>query len=196
MKKIITVLFAVLAMSSMFAYMPKKDCVKVKGKKHTYYYNYIGMFGCDEIETSTFTYNTKSGKITFFASGDYGEMWGEVERLRDYYILCWKLAEMYPEHNNSLLNYINEYKEKEEKGLINEYQKKRYETTINLAKSQSRIAGENFPDDCTSASYQRTSAKNAMEKVINRYPFFTEENWFTLSREEWNKMAKDFLENN
>ena len=195
MKKIITVLFAVLAMSSMFAYMPSKKNVEIKGKKHTYYYNYMGMIGCD-IKTSTFTYNTKSGKITFFSRGDIGSMWSSVERLRDYYILCWKLAERYPEHNNSLLNYINEYKEKEEKGLTNEYQKERYETTINLAKSQSRIAGENFPDDCTSASYQRREAKDAMEKVINRYPFFTEENWFTLSWEEWNKMAKDFLENN
>ena len=37
MKKIITVLFAVFAMSSMFAYIPKKDCVKVKGNKIKYY---------------------------------------------------------------------------------------------------------------------------------------------------------------
>lgn len=37
MKKIITVLFAVLAMSSMFAYIPKKDCVKVKRNKIKYY---------------------------------------------------------------------------------------------------------------------------------------------------------------
>ena len=195
MKKIITVLMVLMVATSMFAYMPSKKNVEIKGKKHTYYYKYMGDIGCD-IKTSTFTYNTKSGKITLFSRGDIEGMWSSVERLRDYYILCWKLAERYPEHNNSLLNYINEYKEKEEKGLTNEYQKKRYETTINLAKSQSRIAGENFPDDCTSASYQRREAKDAMEKVINRYPFFTEENWFTLSWEEWNKMAKDFLENN
>ena len=27
-------------------------------------------------------------------------------------------------------------------------------------------------------------------------PFFIKENWLTLTKEEWNKMAKDFLENN
>ncbi len=192
MKKIITVLIAVLAMSSMFAYMPNKKNVEIKGKKHTYYYKYFD-FG---IKTSTFTYNTKSGKFTFFTSGDWEYMWNEVDRLRDYYILCWKLAEYYPEHNNSLLNYINEYKEKEAKGLVKEYEKRKYEAIINLEESQSRIAGGNFPDDCTSASYQRTEAENAMKKVINQYPFFTEENWFTLSWEEWKEMAKDFLENN
>lgn len=192
MRKIITVLFAVLAMSSMFAYIPNKKNVEIKGKKHTYYYKYFDF----DIKTSTFTYNTKSGKFTFFTSGDWEYMWNEVDRLRDYYILCWKLAEYYPEHNNSLLNYINEYKEKEAKGLVKGYEKRKYEAIINLEESQSRIAGENFPDDCTSASYQRTEAKDAMEKVINRYPFFTEENWFTLSREEWKEMAKDFLENN
>ena len=192
MKKIITVLFAVLAMSSMFAYIPNKKNVEIKGKKQTYYYKYFD-FG---IKTSTFTYNTKSGKFTFFTSGDWEYMWNEVDRLRDYYILCWKLAERYPEHNNSLLNYINEYKEKEAKGLVKEWEKRKYEAIVNLEESQSKIAGENFPDDCTSASYQRREAKDAMEKVINKYPFFTEENWFTLSWEEWKEMAKDFLENN
>ena len=39
MKKIITVLVAVLAMSSMFAYIPNKTCVKVKRNKIKYYEN-------------------------------------------------------------------------------------------------------------------------------------------------------------
>ena len=37
MKKIITVLMVLMVATSMFAYIPKKDCVKVKGNKIKYY---------------------------------------------------------------------------------------------------------------------------------------------------------------
>ena len=39
MKKIITVLMVLMVATSMFAYMPKNDCVKVKRNKIKYYEN-------------------------------------------------------------------------------------------------------------------------------------------------------------
>ena len=63
MKKIITVFFAVFAMSYMFAYIPNKKNVEKHGDCVTYTYKYKDIYG--ENETSYITYNTKTGEIYF-----------------------------------------------------------------------------------------------------------------------------------
>ena len=63
MKKIITVLFTVLAMSSMFAYIPNKKKIEKYGEWITYSHKYKDIYG--DKETSFISYNTKTGEIYF-----------------------------------------------------------------------------------------------------------------------------------
>ena len=144
MKKIITVLFAVLAMSSMFAYMPNKKNVEKYGEWITYTYKYKDIHG--RKKTSYITYNTKTGEIYF--------------------------------QHYEFLEAIKKYSPNLQSPLIKN--KEKMWSDADLAKESYRI----FTD------------KEIEKYFLDDYPFFTEENWQTLTKEEWNKMAKDFLENN
>ena len=166
MKKIITVLMvAVLAMSSMFAYIPNKKNVEKHGEYIVYGYKYKDIYG--EKKTSYITYNTKTGEIYFspyenlkFLNKEYSVIAlfiKNVERM-------WEVADMARDEYKIFIEIGERYKEK--------YHKK-------------AIAKENL-----------SIAKEIEKQFLDDYPFFTKENWLTLTKEEWNKMAKDFLENN
>ena len=145
MKKIITVLFAVLAMSSMFAYIPNKKNVEKYGEWITYGHKYKDIHG--RKKTSYITYNTKTGEI-----------------------------------------YLNHYENFEALKKIN---------SPSLQKALIKNIERMWSDaDLAKESYRIFTDKEIEKYFLDDYPFFTEENWQTLTKEEWNKMAKDFLENN
>lgn len=195
MKKMVIFIGLMMALATAaFAYEPNKDCVTVKGNKQTYYYQYIYGFK----NVSTFTYNVKSGKVVIEKTGTLSGMWATVKKCREMYALHLQMAASRPEHSNSLQNFLNEWKDEYENGLLNEDEMKKYESIIKLAESQAALAGTSFPDDGSSASHNRLVAKEYKYKVLNKFPFFTEENWLTLTEEEWNKMLQDFCreENN
>ena len=165
MKKIITVLFAVFAMSSMFAYIPNKKNVEKHGEYIVYSYKYKDIYG--EKETSYITYNTKTKEIYFspyenlkFLNKEYSVMELFIKNIER----MWSYADEERETYRMFIEIGERYKEK--------YHKK-------------AIAKENL-----------SIAKEIEKQFLDEYPFFTKENWLTLTKEEWNKMAKDFLENN
>ena len=145
MKKIITVLFAVLAMSSMFAYIPNKKNVEKYGEWITYGHKYKDIHG--RKKTSYITYNTKTGEI-----------------------------------------YLNHYENFEALKKIN---------SPSLQKALIKNIERMWSDaDLAKESYRIFTDKEIEKYFLDDYPFFTEENWQTLTKEEWKEMAKDFLENN
>ena len=177
MKKIITVLFAVFAMSSMFAYMPNKKNVEKYGDYIVYTYEYKNIN--DNKDTSYITYNTKTGEIYFspyenleFLNKEYSVialLIKTVERM-------WEVADMAREN---------------------------YRIFTDAAEHSKEYCKEYCKEDCKEepccedrAKESLSIAKEIEKQFIDDYPFFTEENWLTLTKEEWNKMAKDFLENN
>ena len=167
MKKIITVLFAVLAMSSMFAYIPNKKNVEKYGDCVVYTYKYKDIYG--DKETSYILYNTKTGEI-YFSSYETLEFINK-------------------EYSPSLKEIL--IKDVERMWSIADIERESYRAFTDAA--------ECFKENprCEDKAIESISIAKEIEKqFLDRYPFFTEENWLTLTKEEWNKMAKDFLENN
>ena len=165
MKKIITVMFAVLTMSSMFAYIPNKKNVEKHSEYVVYNYKYKDIYG--KKKTSYITYNTKTGEI-YFSPYEYlkflNKEYSVIELLIENTEIMWEATDMVREEYKIFTETAEKYRKK--------YHKK-------------ALAKENL-------SY----AKELEKSFLDHYPFFTKENWLTLTKEEWNKMAKDFLENN
>ena len=171
MKKIITVLFTVLAMSSMFAYMPNKKNVEKKGEYIVYGYKHKDIYG-DKI-TSYITYNTKTGEIYF-------QHYENLEYIKKTYS---------PNLQAALIE------NKERMWRAADGAKEDYRSFTSAAE----FCKECYKEEpcCEDKVKESISIAKEIEKqFLDEYPFFTEENWLTLTEEEWNKMAKDFLENN
>lgn len=179
MKKIITVLITVLAMSSMFAYMPKKKNIEKNGEWIIYGHKYKDIYR--DKKTSYISYNTKTGEIYFqhyemieYVKKNYSpnfqssfikneeRMWRDVDKAKNIYSCFTSIAEF-------CKKYCKEY-----------------------------CKGKCKEDPCHKdrAKKDISIAKEIEKQFLDDYPFFTKKNWKTLTKEEWNKMAKDFLENN
>ena len=171
MKKIITVLFAVLAMSSMFAYIPNKKNVEKHGDCVVYTYKYKDIYG--DKETSYILYNIKTGEIYF----------SPYENL-----------EFFNKEKSSSLKEIL-IKDVERMWSDADEERESYRIFIDAAEFNKEYCKE---DPCCEdrAKEDISIAKEIEKQFLDEYPFFTKENWLTLTKEEWNKMAKDFLENN
>ena len=181
MKKIITVLFAVLAMSSMFAYIPNKKNVEKYGDCIVYTYEYKNIN--DNKDISYITYNTKTGEIYF---NPYENL-EAIKKIKSpslslQKVLIKNIERMWSDADFSRENYriftdVAEYYKKRCKVFCKEDCKK---------------------DPCCEDRAKKTIsiAKEIEKQFLDEYPFFTKENWLTLTKKEWNKMAKDFLENN
>ena len=181
MKKIITVLFAVLAMGSMFAYIPNKKKIEKYGDYVVYTYKYKDIYG--DKKTSYITYNTKTGEIYFS-----------------------------PYENFEALKKINSPSLSLQKALIKDIERmwsdadeerETYKIFTDAAEYYKKRCKVFCKEDCKKdpccedrAKENISIAKEIEKQFLDDYPFFTEENWQTLTKEEWNKMAKDFLENN
>ena len=197
MKKIITVLFAVLAMSSMFAYMPKKDCVKVKGNKIKYY---------DKTELWSI-----SGIYEPSRSSDDGREC--VEWVIDKYMTVEKSIDIKYKY---LEKYRKIYKENIEKS---EEELKNAKAWINYIKQPSLKGADSLERynylnenilteeeyylyEKVSHAYYRMSwvfqykhrAFNSKKSALISIPFATEENWLTITKEEMLTKMKAFVE--
>ena len=118
-------------------------------------------------QTSYITYNTKTGEIYFSPYEDLKFLNKEYSVIA----LCIQTTERMWEVADMARDEYKTFTEIAEK-----YRKKYHKKAI---------AKENI-----------SIAKEIEKQFLDDYPFFTEENWLTLTKEEWNKMAKDFLENN
>ena len=179
MKKIITVLFAVLAMSSMFAYIPNKKNVEKKGEYIVYNYKYKDIYG--KKKTSCITYNTKTGEIYFSPYENF-------EAIKKMYS---------PSLQEILIKNV------ERMWRAADEERETYRMFIDAAEYNKKSCkifckGKCKEEPCCEdrAKEHLSIAKEIEKQFLDDYPFFTEENWLTLTKEEWNKMAKDFLENN
>ena len=149
MKKIITVLFAVLAMSSMFAYMPNKKNVEKRDNKYFCFHTYKDEWGKRKTKTTTYlvyengeVYIRDPMIVLYYSSKE--KTWEEIETDRQIFL--------------SITHLINEkyYNKKEEKEW-------------------------------------RLYAKQIKRNSVNKYPFFTEENWQTITKEEWIEQLENFF---
>ena len=179
MKKIITVLFAVLAMSSMFAYIPNKKNVEKYGDYVVYTYKYKDIYG--DKETSYITYNTKTGEIYFSPYENFEVLKKTIS----------------PSLQKALI------KNTERMWSDADIERKSYRIFTDAAEYCKKRCKVFCKEDCKEnpccedrAKKNISIAKEIEKQFLDEYPFFTEENWLTLTEEEWNKMAKDFLENN
>ena len=170
MKKIITVLVAVLAMSSMFAYIPNKKNVEKKGEYVVYNYKYKDIYG--KKKTSYITYNTKTGEIYF-------SPYENLKFLNKEY----SVIELCIQNIERMWTDTDEERES-------------YRIFIDAAEYNKKFCKEYCKEDCKKDPSSEDIAKEIEKQFLDEYPFFTKENWLTLTKEEWNKMAKDFLENN
>ena len=179
MKKIITVLFAVLAMSSMFAYMPNKKNVEKYGDYIVYTYEYKNIN--DNKDTSYITYNTKTGEIYF-------SPYENLEAIKKTHS---------PSLQKALIKNI------ERMWSYADEKRKIYRIFTDAAEYNKKCCKIFCKEDCKEnprcedrAKENISIAKEIEKQFLYDYPFFTKENWLTLTKEEWNTMAKDFLENN
>ena len=149
MKKIITVLFAVLAMSSMFAYIPNKKNVEKIDNKYFCYHTY--KYKWDKRKTKTTTYLVyENGEVyirdpmTVLYCSYKEKIQEKIETDRQLFLL--------------IAHFINKkyYNKKEEKEL-------------------------------------RLRAKQIKRNSINGDPFLTEENWQTITKEEWIEQLENFF---
>ena len=179
MKKIITVLIAVLAMSSMFAYIPNKKNIEKYGEWITYGHKYKDIYG--DKKTSYITYNTKTGEIYL----NHYENFEALKKINS------------PSLQKALIKNIERMWED-----VNR-ERESYRMFIEIAEYSKKYCKEYCKGECKKvpccedrAKESLSIAKEIEKQFLDKYPFFTEENWLTLTEEEWNKMAKDFLENN
>lgn len=171
MRKIITVLMVLMVATSVFAYIPNKKNVEKYGDCIVYGYKYKNIYG--DKEKSYITYNTKTGEI-YFNHYKYIEFIKKTYSQNKQEYLINDIEKMWKEANEKRKNYrffkeAGEDRKNEKKTALSD---KYYSKAMLL------------------------TAKEIEKRFIDDYPFFTEENWLTLTKEEWNKMAKDFLENN
>lgn len=75
---------------------------------------------------------------------------------------------------------------------------KQYESLVEVHLAvnnfKSAIEGKPAHADIGTKSSCEASANGEKMKAINNMPFVTEENWYTITKEEWNKMLRDFVE--
>ena len=193
MKKIITVLFAVLAMSSMFAYMPKKDCVKVKRNKIKYY---------EKTEVWNLFGEEPDPKDTgFFGDSRDCEQWVidkdmTVERSIDInYEFLEKYRKIYKENIEKYEEELNKAKHPDPKDMENE------PSIITNSEVYNTLRGTNYTDEeyyirnmLRFAKMYKHRAFNSKKAALISIPFTTEENWLTITKEEMLTKMKAFVE--
>lgn len=204
MKKIITVLFAVLAMSSMFAYMPKKDCVKVKKNKIKYYDKSefcnlldkaaepkdIGLYGSVEgnaciewvIEDNYFTVE-KLVDVNYKFLEEYREKYRKnIENAEEKF----EIAKQW-------IDYI---KQPRLKGNFDSLELYNYEYSNLLTEEEYYLSKKTFQAyefSFMAEKYKHEAFINRREALIS-IPFTTVENWLTITKEEMLTKMKAFIE--
>ena len=195
MKKIMMVLvMAVTMMTWVFAYVPKKECVTVKGNKVRYEETYVdgGIFK----KTRMWTYKIKSGKFIYQKSRTFDYMWDSLLTNRERYDIYLKAAS-FKDETCSTCAFLEKYKSAYENGELNETEMKQYESIVNLHGAANNlkgaIEGKAGHAKTGTKSYYEVSADGEKRKAIN-VPFVTEENWYTITREELLGKIRAFVE--
>lgn len=195
MKKMIMVLMMVVTMmTSLFAYEPKKECVTVKGNKVRYEETYKGFV---ITKTRMWTYKIKSGKFIWSRSGTFDRMWSDLLQCRERHDSRLNVAK-YKDETCSTCAFIEKYKSAYENGELNETEMKQYESIVDAHKAANNIKGivEGEPAHAKTStkSYYEACANNEKMKAINEIPFVTEENWYTITKEELLSKIHAFVE--
>lgn len=195
MKKMIMVLMMVFTMvAGLFAYEPKKECVTVKGNKIRYEETYKGFV---YPQTRMWTYKIKSGKFIYLKSGTFDRMWSDLLQCRERYDSSLNVAK-YKDETCSTCAFLEKYKSAYENGELNETEMKQYESIVNLHGAANNLKGaiEGKPAHAktNTKSYYEVCANDQKMKAVNNMPFVTEENWYTITREELLNKILDFVE--
>lgn len=195
MKKITLFVMALMMAGSLFAYEPKKENVTVKGNKVQYYEEYIKH--CTFKDTRMWTYKVKSGKFIYFRTGTFEYMWSELLHSRESYDTCMKVAS-YKDETCSTCAFLEKYKSAYENGELNETEMKQYETMVDLHQATNNLKGaiEGKPAHAETGtrSYYEVCANGEKMKCVNKMPFVTEENWYTITKEELLSKIRTFVE--
>lgn len=193
MKKIIAVLITLMVAVSAFSYEPNKDNVTVKRDKVLYEETYVvgGIF----TKTRKWTYNTKSGKFTYFTAATFDDMWDSLLTNRERYDIYLNAAK-YKDETCSTCAFLEKYKSAYENGELSKDEMKQYESMVNLHQATNNLKGaiEGKPAHAKTAtkSYYVVCADGEKREAINKIPFVTEENWLTITEEELCEKLNDF----
>lgn len=195
MKKILMVLMMVFTMTAgLFAYEPKKECVTVKGNKIRYEETYT--YACST-RTRMWTYKIKSDKFIYLKSGTFDSMWSDLLQCRERHDIYLNAAK-YKDETCSTCAFLEKYKSAYENGELNETEMKQYESIVNLHGAANNLKGaiEGKPAHAKTGtkSYYEVSANGEKMKAVNKMPFVTEENWYTITREELLDKIHTFVE--
>lgn len=188
------VLMMVFGLSAVFAYEPKKECVTVKGNKIRYEETYKGF---THPETRMWTYKVKSSKFIYYSCSSFDDMWSNLLQCRERYDIYLKAAS-YKDETCSTCAFLEKYKSAYENGELNETEMKQYESMMNLHRATNNLKGaiEGKPAHAKTGtkSYSEVCANDEKMKAINNMPFVTEENWYTITREELLDKIHAFVE--
>ena len=190
MKKIITVLMVVFTMASVFAYMPKKECVKVKRNKIKYY---------EKTEVWNLFGEEPDPKDTgFFGDSRDYECWVidkdmTVERSID---ISYKFLEKYREKYRKNMEYVEE--------KLNKAKHPDLENSPSIFRDSevyNTLRGTNYTDEeyytrnmLRFAEMYKHKALNSKKAALISVPFTTEENWLIITKEEMLTKMKAFIE--
>lgn len=188
------ILMMVFGLSAVFAYEPKKECTTVKGNKIQYEETYDGF--CSR-KTRMWTYKIKSGKFIYLKSGTFDGMWSDLLQCRERRDIYLNAAK-YKDETCSTCAFIEKYKSAYENGELNETEMKQYESIVNshIAANNLKGAIEGKPAHAKTGtrSYYEVCANDEKMKAINNMPFVTEENWYTITKEELLDKIRAFVE--
>ena len=177
-------MMSVTMMAGLFAYVPKKECATVKGNKIRYEETYKDFVST---KTRMWTYKIKSGKFIYQKSGTFDYMWNSLCGFRESYDIYLKAAS-YKDETCSTCAFLEKYKSAYENGELNETEMKQYESIASSHGAANNIKGiiEGKPAHAKTGtkSYYEVCANDEKMKAINEMPFVTEENWYTITREE------------
>lgn len=194
MKKIVMVMMAFTMMAGLFAYEPKKECVTVKGNKIRYEGTYKGFV---YTQTRLWSYKIKSSKFIYLKSGTFDSMWSDLLQCRERHDIYLKAAS-FRDETCSTCAFLEKYKSAYENGELNETEMKQYESIVNLHEAANNLKGaiEGKPAHAKTGtrSYYEVSANGEKMKAINKMPFVTEENWYTITKEELLDKIHAFVE--
>lgn len=194
MKKMMMVLMMVFGLSAVFAYEPKKECVTVKGNKIRYEETYKGFV---YTQTRMWSYKIKSDKFIYLNSGTFDSMWFDLLQCRERHDISLKVAS-FKDETCSTCAFLEKYKSAYENGELNETEMKQYESIVNLHGAANNLKGaiEGKPAHAKTRtkSYYEVRANDQKMKAINNMPFVTEENWYTVTREELLDKIHAFVE--
>lgn len=196
MRKIVFFIMTLMMAGSLFAYEPSKENVTVKGNKvqyeeiYTKYWTFTG--------TRRWTYNTKSDKFIYGKTGSFDRMWSDLLQYRERYDIYLDVAK-YKDDTCSTCATIEKFKKAYENNELNSDEIAAYKALEALHGSANELKGsiEGKPTHAKTAtkSYYETSANDEKTKAVNEIPFVTEENWKTITKEEWLESLKYFVNN-